>query len=61
MPSAARRPDFLSRLTGLAGAFAATLGALAIGGPAWSAPTPPFPEMRYAAVVVDAETGEVLF
>ncbi len=26
-----------------------------------AAPTPPFPEMRYAAVVVDAETGEVLF
>ena len=61
MPTAARRPDFLRRLTGLAGAFAATLGALAIGGPARSAPTPPFQEMRYAAVVVDAETGEVLF
>jgi len=61
LPSAARRPDFLRRLTGLAGAFAATLGALAIGGPARSAPTPPFQEMRYAAVVVDAETGEVLF
>lgn len=36
--------------------------AAALAPPVFAAtPTPPFQEMRYAAVVVDAETGEVLF
>jgi len=44
----------------LAGLLAAGFGVLATPAAA-ATPTPPFQEMRYAAVVVDAETGEVLF
>lgn len=49
---------------GLAGVISMALATVAasLATPAVAAaPTPPFPEMRYAAVVVDAETGDVLF
>lgn len=66
--TADRRPDRLqparNRIAGLtlamAGLLATGFGLLATPVSA-ATPTPPFEEMRYAAVVVDAETGEVLF
>ena len=64
MPTAARRRparQFARHFLGLALATLAGISALAPADPAAAAPTTPFPEMRYAAVVVDAETGEVLF
>ena len=68
MTTADRRPRLprtprtrVARLAvALAGLLAAGFGVLATPAAA-ATPTPPFQEMRYAAVVVDAETGEVLF
>ncbi|MFM8376773.1 MAG: hypothetical protein ACKN9P_12090, partial [Phenylobacterium sp.] len=66
--TADRRPDRLQRARNrIAGLALAVAGLLATGfgllaTPVSAAtPTPPFQEMRCAAVVVDAETGEVLF
>jgi D-alanyl-D-alanine carboxypeptidase (penicillin-binding protein 5/6) len=48
-------------IAGLSVALAVAMGALGSPAIAATTPLPPFQEMRYAAVVVDAETGEVLF
>ncbi len=65
MPTADRRPALLHRLrvrvVGLLVAGLAVLGILGTAATASATPTPPFQDLRYAAVVVDAETGEVLF
>ena len=60
MPNAARRRPAL-RFTWLGLALASWLSLMMGSAPAAAAPTPPFPESRYSAVVVDAQTGEVLF
>lgn len=62
MPNANRRPARTRPwIAGLAAALSLALGAGLFTPGAVAAPTPPFQDMRYAAVVVDAETGEVLF
>lgn len=59
MPRAARRRP-ARRLPALLTALAVA-GLSALAPPAKATTTPPFPETRYSAVVVDAQTGEVLF
>ncbi|MFM8939132.1 MAG: hypothetical protein ACKOEY_03815, partial [Phenylobacterium sp.] len=62
MPNANRRPARTRPwIAGLAAVLSFALGGGLFTPGAVAAPTPPFQDMRYAAVVVDAETGEVLF
>ena len=62
MKTADRRPALSANwVASLVAVFLTALCGLSNAAPARAAPTPPFQDMRYAAVVVDAETGEVPF